>query len=101
MATLAGDVCGRSLDLELRPTELIVFGNPAVGTPLMQCQQSVAIDLPQKALIWQDAQDRVWLGYNQPAYLKQRHSIEGCDDLLDRIAGVLDGLAQAATDPDE
>ncbi|MGB5748144.1 MAG: DUF302 domain-containing protein, partial [Desulfobacterales bacterium] len=59
----------------LRPTELIIFGNPKVGTPLMQCSQSVAIDLPQKALIWQDDKGQAWLTYNDPNYLAQRHEL--------------------------
>jgi uncharacterized protein (DUF302 family) len=86
-----------SVDLELRPTELVIFGNPKVGTPLMQCAQSVAIDLPQKALIWEDESGQVWLGYNDPMYLKQRHDIEGCDAVLEKVAGALDNFATAAT----
>jgi uncharacterized protein (DUF302 family) len=83
--------------LELRPTELVIFGNPKVGTPLMHCAQTVAIDLPQKALIWEDADGVVWLGYNDPQYLKQRHEIEGCDEVLMKINGALAGFANAAT----
>lgn len=85
------------VDLELRPTEVVIFGNPKVGTPLMQCAQSVAIDLPQKALIWEDESGQVWLGYNDPGYLKQRHSIEGCDEVLEKISGALNNFATAAT----
>ncbi|MBO6809836.1 MULTISPECIES: DUF302 domain-containing protein [Marinobacter] len=83
--------------LELRPTEVVIFGNPKVGTPLMQCAQSVAIDLPQKALIWADANGEVWLGYNNPEYLKNRHSIEGCDEVLDKVSVALGNFAKAAT----
>lgn len=83
--------------LELRPTELVIFGNPKVGTPLMQCAQSVAIDLPQKALIWEDANGDVWLGYNDPQYLKSRHGIEGCDDVLNKVSGALGNFSEAAT----
>lgn len=83
--------------LELRPTELVIFGNPKVGTPLMQCAQSVAIDLPQKALIWEDESGQVWLGYNDPAYLQQRHGIEGCEDALKTVSGALNKFATAAT----
>lgn len=83
--------------LELRPTEVVIFGNPKVGTPLMQCAQSVAIDLPQKALIWEDANGEVWLGYNNPEYLKNRHSIEGCDKVLDKVSVALGNFAKAAT----
>ena len=83
--------------MELRPTEVVIFGNPKVGTPLMQCAQSVAIDLPQKALIWEDANGEVWLGYNNPEYLKNRHSIEGCDEVLDKVSVALGNFAKAAT----
>lgn len=86
------------VDLELRPTELVIFGNPKVGTPLMQCAQSVAIDLPQTALIWEDSKGVVWLGYNDPAYLKQRHNIEGCDEVIEKVSGALAGFAKAATE---
>lgn len=84
---------------ELRPTELIIFGNPNVGTPLMQCRQSVAIDLPQKALIWQDAQGQVWLSYNDPNYLVERHQITGCEEVIKKIAKALGNFANAATMP--
>lgn len=83
--------------LTLRPTEVVIFGNPKVGTPLMQCTQSVAIDLPQKALIWEDANGEVWLGYNDPQYLKSRHAIEGCDEVLGKVSGALGNFAKAAT----
>lgn len=83
--------------LDLRPTELVIFGNPKVGTPLMQCAQTVAIDLPQKALIWEDADGQVWLGYNEPEFLRERHDIEGCDAVLKKIEGALGKFAEAAT----
>ena len=82
---------------ELRPTELVIFGNPKVGTPLMLCSHSIAIDLPQKALIWQDEQGKTWLNYNDPQYLKDRHGIEGCDAVLGKVAKALAGFAAAAT----
>lgn len=84
--------------LELRPTQVVIFGNPKVGTPLMHCAQSVAIDLPQKMLVWQDEDGQVWLGYNDPQYLKERHGIEGdkCDEVLARIEGALGNVARAA-----
>ncbi len=83
--------------LSLRPTEVVIFGNPKVGTPLMNCAQSVAIDLPQKALIWQDEAGQVWLAYNDPAYLAERHQIEGCDEVLKKVTGALANFAAAAT----
>ena len=84
---------------KLRPTELIIFGNPKVGTPLMQCGQSVAIDLPQKALIWQDETGQVWLSYNDPKYLAGRHSIKGCSEVIKKIEKALGNFARIATMP--
>ena len=81
----------------LRATQLLVFGNPRVGTPLMQCSQSVALDLPQKALIWEDAEGTVWLSYNDPAYLATRHGLGECAAVLEKVSGALSGFAAAAT----
>ncbi|UCF92276.1 MAG: DUF302 domain-containing protein [Desulfobacterales bacterium] len=84
---------------DLRPTELVIFGNPKVGAPLMQCGQTVAIDLPQKALIWEDDGGQVWLSYNDPAYLARRHGITDCKEVVAAIAKALDNFARAATGP--
>jgi uncharacterized protein (DUF302 family) len=59
--------------LKMRPTQLLIFGNPKKGTPLMLAAPSTAIDLPLKALVWEDADGKVWLSYNSPDYLQQRH----------------------------
>ncbi|WP_415899108.1 DUF302 domain-containing protein [Neptuniibacter sp. QD48_11] len=83
---------------QLRDTQLVLFGNPKVGTPLMLCAQSVAIDLPQKALIWEDAEGTVWLSYNDPAHLAKRHNIQGCDEVLNKVSGALGKFAKAATE---
>jgi uncharacterized protein (DUF302 family) len=83
--------------IELRKTELIIFGNPKVGSPLMACQQSVAIDLPQKALIWEDADARVWISYNDPRYLEKRHNISGCEEAITKIEKALAGIAKSAS----
>ncbi len=83
--------------MELLPTELVIFGNPKVGTPLMKCMRTVAIDLPQKALVWEDDSGQVWLSYNDPAYLAERHKIEGCDEVLKKVSGALGNFAAAAT----
>lgn len=82
--------------IDLRETELIIFGNPKVGSPLMKCQQSVAIDLPQKALIWKDSEGNIWISYNNPRYLKKRHNILNCEDVLSKIEKALAGIAKAA-----
>jgi uncharacterized protein (DUF302 family) len=84
---------------DLRPTEVIIFGNPKVGTPLMQCSQTVAIDLPQKALIWEDVKGQVWLSYNDPNYLVTRHGISGCSGVIKKIQNALSNFAAAATMP--
>jgi uncharacterized protein (DUF302 family) len=72
--------------LKMRPTKLVIFGSPKAGTPLMQAAPSIAIDLPLKILIWEDAQDKVWVSYNSPAYLQQRHNLP--PELLQNIAVV-------------
>ena len=87
----------KRIDQELRPTQLIIFGNPKAGTPLMQCSQGAAIDLPQKALIWQDTEGVVWFTYNDPKYIKQRHHVEGCDKVFKKISKALNRLSNAAT----
>ena len=84
---------------KLRPTELIIFGNPKVGTPLMQCGQSVGLDLPQKALIWQDEAGQVWLSYNDPKYLANRHSIKECSEVIKKTEKALGNFARMATMP--
>jgi len=71
--------------LTMSPTQLIVFGSPQAGTPLMVASPTLAIDLPLKALAWEDADGQVWLSYNSPDYLQQRHNIP--DNLLKNIAG--------------
>lgn len=81
----------------LRPTELLIFGNPQGGTPLMVCAQSAGIDLPLKALAWEDASGQVWLGYNDPHYLVTRHGAKDCAAVAQNLRKVLDGLAVAAT----
>ena len=80
----------------LRPTEVAIFGNPQGGTPLMECAQSMGIDLPLKALVWEDAQRQVWLGYNDPAFIAQRHSAAQCA-AVGPVGKVLAELAEAAT----
>ena len=86
----------QGVDLTLRPTQVIMFGNPTAGTPLMNCEQSVAIDLPQKILISEDADKKVWLSYNNPEYLKTRHNIKGCDTEIANIAKALNSVSKAA-----
>lgn len=88
----------KSVGVDLLPMELVIFGNPKVGSPLMKCAGSVAIDLPQKALIWQDRNNEVWISYNNPDYLKSRHNIRGCDEVLKKVSGALSGMIRAAAE---
>lgn len=89
----------RKVGKALRPTELVIFGNPKVGTPLMQCGQSVAIDLPQKALVWEDDKGSVWFSYNDPTYIAKRHDIMECGNVIDKISKALANFSLAATKP--
>jgi uncharacterized protein (DUF302 family) len=86
------------VDLTLNASEVIIFGNPKIGTPLMQCSELVAIDLPQKVLIREDNDKKVWLSYNDPEYLKERHQVKGCDPIFEKIVGALKGLSKAAAE---
>lgn len=78
----------------LRPTEVLIFGNPAGGTPFLECAQTVGIDLPLKALVWEDAQGQVWLGYNDTAFLAQRHGVQQCA-AAGNLGKALSGLAES------
>ena len=84
--------------LSLRPTEVLIFGNAKAGTPLMQAEQTIGIDLPLKALVWQDANGKVWLSYTEPSGLAQRHGLPaGTNAMIDTMADGLRGLASKAT----
>ncbi|MBE9030128.1 DUF302 domain-containing protein [filamentous cyanobacterium LEGE 11480] len=86
-------------DLKLPPTTLVMFGNPKLGTPLMQCQRSIAIDLPQKVLIWQD-EKVVKIGYNDPAYIADRHQLNDCGKKVTaKISGALNKFTDVAIAP--
>jgi uncharacterized protein (DUF302 family) len=83
--------------LALRPTEVLIFGNAKGGTPLMQAVQTIGIDLPLKALIWQDASGETWLSWNDPAWLAARHGLSGAGAVVGRLAALLDEIAKTAT----
>lgn len=83
--------------LKLRPTEVIIFGNPRGGTPLMQVNQTIGIDLPLKALVWQDAADKTWLSYNEPAWLAKRHIVAGAEQVVVMMNKALGDIAAKAT----
>jgi uncharacterized protein (DUF302 family) len=91
-AALAAEV-----GLSLRPTEVIIFGSPRAGTPLMQASQTIGIDLPLKALVWQDASGKVWLSYNESQWLAARHGIKAVEP-TNKIDVALRNLAVQATE---
>ena len=80
----------------LRPTQLLIFGNPKAGTPLMQSAQSVGIDLPLKALAWEDETGQVWIAYNDPAWLAARHDVKDRAELVKAMTTALEALTDAA-----
>jgi uncharacterized protein (DUF302 family) len=79
----------------LAPTELLIFGNPQGGTPLMECSQTAGIDLPLKVLVWEDAAKQVWVGYNDPSYLAARHGASQCP-VVENLKKTLAAISQAA-----
>ena len=83
--------------LTLRPTQLLIFGNPKAGTPLMQSAQSAGIDLPLKALVWQDDKGQVWLAYNEPGWLAARHGVGDRADIIRAMRAALEALTDAVT----
>lgn len=83
--------------LSLRPTEVLIFGNAKGGTSLMQAAQTIGIDLPLKALVWQDASGETWLSWNDPAWLAARHGASGVEAVAAKLAALLEDLARTAT----
>ncbi|MBX2885617.1 MAG: DUF302 domain-containing protein [Granulosicoccus sp.] len=86
----------QTVGMELNPTRLVIFGNPNAGTPLMQAEQSIGIDLPQKMLVFENEEGVVRIVWNDPLFLATRHGIEDQDERLAAISGVLEGLANEA-----
>lgn len=85
-----------SVGMELRPTKVIIFGNPNLDTPLMQNSQTIGLDLPQKILVWEDQEGIVRISFNDPLYLQKRHGISGNDSQILQIATILEDLSKAA-----
>jgi uncharacterized protein (DUF302 family) len=81
--------------MKMRPTKLLIFGSPKAGTPIMLAAPSIAIDLPLKILVWEDAGGKAWVSYNAPEYLRERHDVPA--DLMQNIA-VVAALAAKATE---
>ena len=87
-----------AVGLSLRPTEVMIFGNAKAGTPLMQSTQTIGIDLPLKALVWQDASGVTWLSYNDPSWLAKRHGHgREVDEAVSAMTAALAAVAKAAT----
>ena len=83
----------------LRPTELLIWGSPQAGTPMLECSQTVGIDLPQKTLVWQDQAGDVYLGWNDPVHLvTNRHETKGCEAVTGNAAKAIAGFAKQATE---
>lgn len=83
--------------LTLAPTEVLIFGNPKLGTPLLLSQRTVAIDLPLKAIAWKDKEGKVWLAYNSPDYIAKRHGIEDKQAVIKKMTGALNKFSDFAT----
>jgi uncharacterized protein (DUF302 family) len=82
--------------LKLAPTELIILGNARGGTPLMQSVQTVGIDLPLKALVWEDAAGKTWLSYNEPSWIARRHNVRKAEQLVSKMAAALRTISTKA-----
>ena len=99
MARVPHAQAAAGVGIKLRPTELLIFGNPKLGSPLMQSQQTAAIDLPMKMIAWQDANGQVWIAYNDPAWIAQRHGITDRDAVIAKMSGALKGLSAKVVAP--
>jgi uncharacterized protein (DUF302 family) len=89
-----------AVGLSLRPTDLLIFGNAKAGTPLMQSVQTIGIDLPLKALVWQDASGTTWLSYDDPGWLAQRHGLdEAANATVSAMTAALNAVVSTATTP--
>ena len=99
-ATIDHAANAAGVDLDLPPTRVVIFGNPNAGTPLMQCAPSLAIDLPQKVLIWADQSGQAQLAYNDPMYLAERHQLGDCGQpVIQNVTRALDTLTSRAIAP--
>jgi uncharacterized protein (DUF302 family) len=96
VATVDHAAAAKASGLELRPTTVIIFGNPALGTPLMEERQTAGLDLPLRVLIWEDASDKVQIGYRPPSQITDAHGIENLGDVTDKMAGALNAITDTA-----
>lgn len=98
-ARIKHDAGAKKVGIELRPTELLLFGNPKLGSPMFASQQTAGIDLPMKALVWKDEKGQVWLTYNDPAYIANRHGIMDRAKIVAKMTGALKKFTGVATQP--
>jgi uncharacterized protein (DUF302 family) len=89
----------KQVGLSLRPTQVLIFGNPKAGTPLMQARQTMGLDLPLRVLVWEDVEGKVWLTYRRVEDLARRHHVTGHDEVVKALDDGLAGLVRAATAP--
>jgi uncharacterized protein (DUF302 family) len=82
--------------LKLAPTELIIFGNARGGTPLMQSVQTIGIDLPLKALVWEDGAGKTWVSYNEPGWIARRHGVRNAEQVVSKMGAALSAIARKA-----
>jgi uncharacterized protein (DUF302 family) len=92
-------VAAKMVGLSLRPTQVLIFGNPKAGTPLMLSRQSIGLDLPLRALVWEDESGKVWLAFHRVEELARRHHVAGRDEAVKALDDGLAALARAATAP--
>lgn len=90
------DMRAKKVGIALRPTELLIFGNPKLGSHFFTSQQTSGIDLPLKALAWKDQNGKVWLAYNDPRYIANRHHITDREEIVAKMTAALDGMTNAA-----
>ncbi len=93
------DAGAKKAGILLRPTELLLFGNPKLGSHFFTSEQTAGIDLPMKALAWEDAEGQVWLSYNDPQYIADRHEIKNRSEIVNKMTTALDTLTNAAVAP--
>ena len=86
----------KSVDMELRPTQVLFFGNPKLGTPLMQSEQIAGLELPMRVLAWEDEAGDAWLGYNSPQAIVDRLNLQNVSDAADKMTHALDALTDYA-----
>jgi len=91
------DAGAKKVGIPLRPTELLIFGNPKLGSHFFTSQQTAGIDLPMKALAWEDENGQVWLSYNDPQYIADRHGIKNRAEIVNKMTAALDRLTNVAT----